>query len=816
MPTPEIMRQNRDYNIFNRINSPQWLFYFGKLGQAAKAAWETMVLGEFRMRESARRDIQQFVIEPLRSLPRELRRNGGKSFFDALNGKKMDDIQSEWEGKPGGDLVITQAEKIKTRLEEIRTTIRDIKRDSWSRYLNGLSKDSLSDLFRRNISETQDISGMTKEDIAHALTMDQFPDDWGIADGSYLPHLFFGQWKVTVRMAGAEGTDFITRSQTIQEAKARVYERVKADPSLRDAQFTIEQDTVVPADMIRLGDRRFWHLVNEMKQHNIEPEAIRDAFRGNIGRKSTKEKWFGSLQQRKGYAGYSRDFGRVMSSYLNGFHRWSVLTEVNRKAQPLIEQTRREGRINAAQRLEDILDNLWGKPSSSTKEFDAFVRNIPVVRDYVKPLALDRWVRAATHLTGLLTLRTLRFSVVNRLQPLQGLYPLIGERGLIEAKILQHTRRGRDLLTEAGVDLDPGQYASETAGRTTARAMMERFSGERSNQELSFLAMYQHARKLGISHGEAITYGKLRGQLLTQFTPLIADTPALFEGPFGKVMFQFKRFPVKQVELMSQMVSDKNVPAIARLVGAFATLGGISFFLRQTWATDPDNRLRIKRSLDKSLGTKAGDALMYGLPGYLGTDISGSITLGDEPIGRGPYEKAARFVSGPAVSLGIETAKTLTAPSRQKTTIMQDAETLLRRFPTTKPLAELSALLRGDLDLRTPDGEIKLRRKLTDAIAGLGSFRSANEANISLAVNGLMELAKKEAALKNDWYVATDKSKASQAIAAFNQAWPEASITQSDLDSYSQYRKTAAQRKTDVTRIAGKRYEKLIPQEQRK
>lgn len=814
LPTPEVVRQARDYHIFNRINSPQWLFYFGRLGAAAKRAWEMMVLGEFRMRESIRKDINDFVAQTLRDIPRPMRKDGGKALFQVLDGRRMEEIESEWAGRPGGNAVIQQAERVKTRLEEIRTTIRNIKRDSFNRYLMGLHKDTLLDLFRRNLGDVFELEKMTKQDLADALTMDQFPDDWGIADGSYLPHIFFGQWKVMARLPGVEEPVFVTRAQTIQEAKARIYERVRSDPDMRRADFSIAQDAVIPADMIRLGDRRFWNLVQRMKAQNMEPDAVKDALRGNIGRKAAKQKWWGSLQHREGYGGYSQDYSRVMASYLNGFHRWRILTSLNRRVQPMIEQVRAEGRINAAERLQTIFDNLWGKPTEATRQFDAFVRRIPGLRDWIKPLALDRWARFATQIAGMMTLRTLRFSVVNRLQPLQGLYPIVGERGIIEAKLLQHSDAGRRLLQEAGVDLDPGQYAHELAGGSARRALIERFSGERSNQELAFLAMYQHGRRLGLDHRRAVQYGKLRGQLMTQFTPLVVDTPELFEGPFGRVMFQFKRFPVKQVELMSQMVADRNIPAIARLVGAFAVLGGLSFMVRQTWVSSRDDRLRAKRALDRNLGTRGADTVMYGLPGFLGADISGSITLGDEPMGQNIYEKTARMLTGPAVAMPIETARTILTPARQRATTPQQIETTMRRIPTLRPLAELSSILRGDLDLRSPDGEVKLRRNLTDALMGLGSFRSANEANISLAVNGIMALAKEEARLKNEWYVAANKQTALKDIAAFNLMWPEATISTEDLSRYRKYRDTAG-KQTDVSKAAKKRYQKLIPAEQR-
>lgn len=817
-PKPEVVRANRDLNILNRINSGQWNFYFGRLGQAAKSAWERLALGEFKMRESIQRDVMQFVDEPLKQLPRPLRKQSGKLFTEIMDGKTMESIESEWQGKPQGEVVIEQARRVKTRLEEIRTTMRDIKRDSLNRKLNGMSKEDLSDLFRKNIDENVDITNYSKESLADALTMESIPDGWGISDGSYLPHVFFGQWKVTVKLPGQDVNQFVTRSETPHEAEAKIYKMTKANPELRNAEFKVELDTVVPADMLRLGDRQFWRMIGRMKeqgQGEVDPKA---AVQGIIGRKATKEKYFGATKRREGYEGYSKDYQRLMTAYLNGFHRWKELTAANREVQPLIEQVRQEGRPNAAQRLEDILDNLWGKPTRTTLEFDAKLRTIPIVRDFVKPLALDRWAKMANALTTNLTLRTLRFGVVNRLQPLQGLYPLVGERILTQAKIKQHTPEGRALLEEAGVTVDPGQYAGEHSSRYGIEKVIERMSGERSNQELAFLAMYQHGIESGKSHPEAIRYAKLRGQLGTQFTPLVVDTPQLFEGPVGRVLFQFKRFPVKQVELISQMAADKDIPALARLVLTYAAIGGASVFMRQAFQ-DQESRLRLKRKLDKEYGEKTADAIMYGLPGMVGADISGSIALGDEPFGSNIYEKIGRTAVGPGPSLAIETARSVAKEPRVPMSPGERALATARKIPTLKPLVEIIGLANDNIDIQTPDGEVKYRRALRDAIAGLGSFRSANEANIQTAVAGIMEIEKEMSTLKNRYFVALRQSPEAVAevrseIKSFNERWPEAALGHKQLNDYVKYRRRN-EIKTDAERIAEGRMKRMLPESQR-
>lgn len=809
-PDVEVVRRNKDYHLFNAFNSGQWSFGFGQLGEFAKAAWERMALGEFKMRESIKRDIQIYVRDLLTSLPREMRKKGGEAFFDVVDGRRMEDIVAEWEGKAGGDKVIVAAENLKTRLEEIRTTIRDTKRDSYRSYLQGLNRESLETMFRNTISDQVDTSKMTKEQFADGLALSEFPDDWGIADGSYLPHLFFGNWKVEARIAGEQQPSFVTRAKTAAEAKAKIFELSRKNPEYANAKWTVGQDVVIPADMIRLGDSKFWNMISRMKEQTAGEVNVKEAVQGIVGRKASKQKWFGSLQKREGFANYSKDFEQVMSAYLNGFHRWKELSSMQRDVQPLIDKVRSEGRINAAQRLDDIMENLWGKPTQSTILFDAFLRQIPGFRDYFKPLALDRWSRNIRSIVSFLTLSTPRFALINRLQPLQGLYPIVGERLLAKGKALQHTAEGKALLDEAGVAFDPGQYADVRGGVSKVRDILERLRGESTNQQWAFLSMYLHGLEQGMPKPEAMNYAKLRGQLMTQFTPLISDTPPILHGPLMSAAFQFKRFPIKQAELIVDMVRNGQIGGIARMLAVFGLVGGASLFLRQAW-TDKSKRLAFQRMLTKELGEQGANALMYGLPGLLNADLSGSLVLADEPFGDDIYAKAGRTVAGPAVSMPIDITRAVTTEQREPMSAKEKAIVTLRRFPTLRPIAELLAF--NDDEILAPDGETKYRRKVADALVSLGSFRSAHESNQRLAIDAIVELKKEEAKLKNAYYVAKaggeDTSKVLADIDAFNKRWPEVRITRGDLGEYAAYRRSNA-RKTDTQRIAGKKYRKLI------
>lgn len=819
-PDVNVIRKNADMTTFNKVNSGQWTFGFGRLGAAAKSAWEKMALAEFKMRADIGKDVLQTVRHPLSMLPRNLRKAGGKVFFDQLDGRDMPDIVREWSNKKGGAEVIKAAEIVKTRLEEIRATIRDVKRDSYRRSLLALDKPALEAMWQQKINATTGWQNQTKATLADGLTLNEFPDDWGITTG-YLPHIFMGSWRVELLPPGSNQSAFVFRANTVAEARARIADMVRKDPSLANAPFNIDGDVVLSSDMIRLGDAKFWRLISQIKdQLGVKGAVAKDALTGVIGRKAGKQKGWGNLLERQGYKGYSNDFETMLPKYLHGFHRWKVLTELNNEVQPLIEQVAREGRPRAAIRLTDIMGQLWGTPAESTLLFDNLLRRIPGLRDRVKPLALERISRNIRSMTSGLALSTLRFFTVNRLQPLQGLYPMVGERLMVKAKLLQHSKDGRKLLDAAGVAFDPGQYAPERSLSSRATELRERVSGERSNQEIAFLAMYHHGKERGLGHPEAVNYGKLRGQLMTQFTPLVADTPPLLGGPVTATLFQFKRFPIKQAELLAQMTLEGNVSGMARWLGVMALLGGAGYFMRQAVLPSDETKKRFREYTREAVGDTGSDFLMYGLPGLVGADITGSITLGDDFYGKNVYEKAGRQLAGPAVSMTANMIQALMTEPRESVTLDQHLIDLARRIPFLKQFAELAALdpwggfANPDFDVRTPAGQVRYRKTLKEALMGLGAFRTSAESNTALAVDAAIEISQKQRDLMNEFYVqATSPTGITDAalekINDYNALWPEVAITPKQLKAYIHSR-AKDQGKTQSERLLGNKFRRML------
>lgn len=776
---PETVRKERDYSLHEKVMSPQFVFGSGNLGENAQAAWETMQLAVFDINHSVGKDVNQYVDGVMQSLPKPMRKSGAKAFYEVLDGRDMTEIQNEWANKPGGTEVINAATQVKGRLEEIRVTIRDTKANGYRASLSNLDKTTISELYQKNVGDPS--PDMSKAQLIDGIVNTEYTADWGISDGSYLPHLFSGTWKITV----GDGK-FVNRAKTVSEAKALIYDMTKQDPTLRPEDFKVEHDTVIPDEVVRLGDKQLFRLINSMKEElNVSASEIKEAQSGIIGRKASKKKWFGHLQRRTGNVGYSKDFEKTMSSYLSGFHRWKIINEAQQKVVPLIDKVKSEGRPDAAKRLEGLMDNLWGKPAKTTTQFDNTLTRIPVVKDFVQPLALDRWMSRVKSMTSTLALTTPRFWLVNRLQPLQGLYPIVGERLIADAKIMQHTAQGRALLDSAGVTFDPGQYSTGVRGRVSK--IRERLSGERSNQELGFLAVYLHGINTGLSQAEAVKYGKLRGQLATQFTPSVVDNPEVFEGPIASTVFQFKRFPVKQLELTAQLGGNRSVPGIVRMLSVYALTGGLSFFLRQAWQDDKTKRL-AELALKEELGETGANAIMYGMPGLLGADISASMVVGDEPYGKCFYEKVGRFATGPAVSFGLNLWDSARGERKVETTDLDRTLNVMKSFPATKQLVELYDLAKGNKDVTSKDGRLKYEKTLKDTLMALGSFKSANISSLNTAIGAYLEVEKESQEIKNDIFVNLNNpealAKAERRVEQFNNRWPEKAILPGEINDF--------------------------------
>jgi hypothetical protein len=345
---------------------------------------------------------------------------------------------------------------------------------------------------------------------------------------------------------------------------------------------------------------------------------------------------------------------------------------------------------------------------------------------------------------------------------------------------------------------DAGKTLLQSHGITDIGTRVEGFAkglgaSERLNQNLSFLTMYNKARKLGLSDDQSGSYAKLRGNLYTQFTGLTSDVPYAFSkiDPMG-IMTLFQRFPVKQMELLLDVIKDRNFPAAAKWLGVNLALGGFksATFGQAGWLT-----FKLYNDVKKEYGEQVADMMHVGLPSLIGVDLSNSVMLYNAPFGKGWAEKVGNTIGGVVGSLASSALGAMAATAAPEPNAMKRTfNALVSRLPIAKQLDGLRRLFEGDYDFKDPLGRLRYKGDAKDAFKQLMGARSVDDANLDTFASGLMEVednrrqvldyaaSRYGQAQLTGLGLGTDMEMAIQKeVDNWNTRWPEFPITESEI-----------------------------------
>ena len=254
-------------------------------------------------------------------------------------------------------------------------------------------------------------------------------------------------------------------------------------------------------------------------------------------------------------------------------------------------------------------------------------------------------------------LQTLRFAMVNKLQIAQTLWPVVGEAGMYRGIKLYFSKEGQDLLRKYHVAGTSGKL-HEQGMRPSRR--FEKYTpagaSEAGNQGLAFVALYAEGIRRKMGEVEAARYGRLRGQIMTQFAQSPADVPKLMRGPMGSLILQYKRFPIKNLELVSRMAREGNWVGVARWMAALLTIGGANVIIGVATSLPGIGYISYKlyKRIKDEYGEEIANFIYYGLPGLMGIDLSSSVTPIDVPFGTNIYEKTGNVLFGPTGTTAVK------------------------------------------------------------------------------------------------------------------------------------------------------------------
>ena len=639
---------------------------------------------------------------------------------------------------------------------------------------------SKSDIWKENL-DPKLVEQAVDEKLKKAV-----PDNWGLDD--YLPHIFPGNYKIL-----DENGKLLGDATTKWEAKMMI--RDLALDGADAAKIRVESKSYFDSDLLRFYKGRVSRTIDSIaKGAGLSADEIEAAAKGDYNFKG-ETKFFGNLLERQGKAtGYSRDLKTIMNLYDRGIERWMQLTDASAKVAPLIKELGARGYPGISNMLEHSLQRLWGYRSPVSQLFDNTLQAIPVVNQLVAPMFMER---AASGLKNGIVSAFLRynprFHAVNATQTLSTLWPIASAQDMQQGLRFVNSQIGQDLIKKHIMGGSKIEGFSKSLGYT-----------EKLNQELAFATMYNKARKMGLNDQQAADYAKLRGNLYTQFFGLTTDTPYAFSkiDPTG-VLTLFQRFPVKQLELVMDVIKDRNFPAAAKWMGVNLALGGFkAASLGQAgWLTK-----RLYDQISQEYGSELADVFHTGLPSMVGIDLSNSVMLWNPPFGENWQEKLGNLLGGVTGSLvSSVTGAAANQAGPEPNAVKRAFDALVQRVPLAKQLDSLRRLWEEDYDFKDPAGRLRFKGDASDAIKGLLGARSSKQALEDTYIQALMQVRESRDSVLN--YAASRWGQARAAgiplsqdmdeavrkdVDNWNQQWPEFPISGTDIQGRAKSRMQAA------------------------
>jgi len=485
----------------------------------------------------------------------------------------------------------------------------------------------------------------------------------------YIPH-FFHSWFIV-----ADG-QVVGSAKTLREAVSI------SNPVVREKGIDIK---IVPktfefpgADVQAavLGDMKYFKLKSKVEKEFGISAADAQALLEGVARMKGRSRFVGNFLQRKGVQGWEKNLDWVNRHYFNMISRYAALDQFKSKAITQFERTFGsfdKDHTGTAKYIKDYINDINGNPTAVEELLNNSLAKVPGFSKFLGTFLGDRpSLQLASMTTNAVAIAKLGLynvssAMVNATQLINS-YAKLGEKwtaqGLKMATRLTPTDRG--ILKQIGVDTQLGLESG--AGYSKAGQMGKLFQ----NSLVLFKGVDTFLRRtsgLGAYH-KAISEGKTRQQALeyakqiidqTQFNYSIAEAPAFIRrsGPVGQVLFQFKKYPIKQLEFITQLKGAENVRfwiPFALISGYYAMPGFelLKSSVKSMFNVDID--LEVKKHLmdwasDDPTKQKIAKTIMYGITSNAGVDISRRIGAGDYVPSQG------RDFMGPTVSTVVNAAQ---------------------------------------------------------------------------------------------------------------------------------------------------------------
>jgi hypothetical protein len=460
----------------------------------------------------------------------------------------------------------------------------------------------------------------------------------------YVPH-FFHSWRVM-------------RDGEILSSYRSLREAVKAAENMEGTGLVIEpfQDDFggqMQLDAVILGDMSYFKLINNVKNvFALTKEEAAAFVSGDIAKMQNRSRIFKNAKQRRGVKGWDHDMEYALRHYANYAARYIAMDTLKHDGINLFERT--FGRWRSEHKglgnyTKQYLSAVLGNPVKIDETLNNWVRNSWIgqhVKDYIGDRPFEMLANSIAGLTAISKLGLLNFSsaLMNYTQ-FVGTTAVLGY-GPVAAAMAEYARPNahtKALYRATGVEdsitmENPSGYSKAHQTRKALSGMQLFRYADGMVRKVTVIAAYRKALSEGKNKAAAIEYAKKVNDDVN-FDYSVADTPYFMtqSGALGKLAFQFKKYGIKELELISKLKTPGQkirfwVPMLL-LSGVFGLPGGelLKKILEKIFAgDDEDLELELKKSVaELPLPGTVRKAILYGALSNAGIDIGKRVGMGD-------------------------------------------------------------------------------------------------------------------------------------------------------------------------------------------
>ena len=558
------------------------------------------------------------------------------------------------------------------------------------------------------VETTQSLKGTTQ------VTYYQREAGMGKLKG-YIPHVFHGWYVCKVDKDGKAIVDedgnvamdnIVTTANSLSEAAKLGRELAKENPN---ANYRVVPQTFsapgAQEQAIVMGDFDYAKIVGKVADSMSMSITDAQAMLDNTVKMKNRGRFYGYAKQRKGFKGFEQNVYLATMKYFNQTARYAAMDSFKRDSISMynrifgaFDDENVTKRSAMAKWTKQYISDMNGTPTWIEKMINNTLHNFGLGEERAggRP-ALWLQQKIFTYPMTILKLGVFNpSSALLNLTQLFNLYGAMGEKVLspqayqrllhkgfadtFRAMSNKDSELGKLLWKELGLDYQIGMdiasgYSNAEvsnlaslrgfAGRLAGKSMYLFRQSDAFARGVTLLTAYNKALDEGKSKAEAIEYAKEINDKVN-FDYSVADEPTIFRalGPISKVFLQFKKYPVKQLELFQDFYLDgrelglnrkQSFLRMVKYVAPYMAMSGmmgipfvsflgglISYGASMIYGDDDwDWEKKIKQLMITEFGEDSPITQwwLYGAGSFIGLNLGGRVGVGDF-LGSDSYNSA--------------------------------------------------------------------------------------------------------------------------------------------------------------------------------